>query len=364
MRILDALVRFFVGGLFIFSGLIKVNDPIGTAIKLEEYFEVFATDFSAFFHVFVPWSLPMSVVFSVLEVVLGVAVLVKFRMRLTAWLLLLLIVFFTFLTFYSWHFDKVTDCGCFGDAIPLDPRESFFKDLILLVLIIFIFWRRHHYSSVFSTKITDAIVAGVLVINVALALYSIAHLPYIDFRPYHVGADIQQKMQPSAPYRYEYLMEKDGETLRFDAYPPDTTLKFKEMVLLNPEAQPEITDYNVWNDEGDFTAESYEGTKLLVIFTDVHKARTRHLDELRHLIEELSNRVDVWVLTANSQAVYENFRHEYQIAAPYFFADGTVLKAMIRANPGLILLQDGVVQGKWHSNDLPSPAQVVQLSEK
>ena len=116
MKILDNFLKYFVGILFIFSGLIKVNDPIGTSIKLKEYFEVFASDFAPFFKVFIPYTLVLAVLVVVLEVVLGIALLLHYRMKLTSWLFLLLIAFFTFLTFYSAYFNKVTECGCFGDA--------------------------------------------------------------------------------------------------------------------------------------------------------------------------------------------------------------------------------------------------------
>ena len=121
MKIADRLVRWFVGALFIFSGLVKLNDPIGTAIKMEEYFEVFANDIASIFHYLVPYGLSFGLFVIILEVLLGVAVLINFRMGLTSWILILLIFFFTFLTFYSAAFDKVTDCGCFGDVIPLTP---------------------------------------------------------------------------------------------------------------------------------------------------------------------------------------------------------------------------------------------------
>ena len=136
MSWVQTIARVVIGGLFIFSGLIKVNDPVGTAIKLEEYFNVFSTDFASFFAVFEPYALFFSVFLVVLEVVLGVAVLINYRMSVTIWVLLLIILFFSFLTFYSAYFNKVTDCGCFGDAIKLTPWQSFSKDMILLVLIL------------------------------------------------------------------------------------------------------------------------------------------------------------------------------------------------------------------------------------
>ena len=134
MRFLYTLSRYLVGLLFIFSGVIKINDPVGTQIKLQEYFEVFSSDFSSIFEIFVPYALILSVFLCTLEVVIGVALLMNYKMKITSKITLGLILFFTFLTFYSAYFNKVTDCGCFGDAIKLTPWESFYKDIILLVL--------------------------------------------------------------------------------------------------------------------------------------------------------------------------------------------------------------------------------------
>jgi uncharacterized membrane protein YphA (DoxX/SURF4 family) len=361
MRWIDEIVRIFVGLLFVFSGLVKVNDPMGTAIKLEEYFDVFASDFASFFHYFVPYSLTFAVIFVVLEVVLGVALLMKYRMKLTSWLLLLLIVFFTFLTFYSAAFDKVTDCGCFGDAIPLSPWQSFGKDIILLVLSIYILFRLKEYKKVLPQVTGDIVMGVVVLLNFGLAIYALEHLPYIDFRYYSVGSDVPKLMQSSAPLKYQYIMEKDGELYEMDQYPTDTTYHFKDMRLLNPEAQPKITDYNIWNEEGDHTEDSFTGSKLLIIIPDVSHARIKKIAAINQLTVELKNDLDIWVITSNDESTYENFRHEYQIPLPYYYVDGTVAKAMIRANPGLLLMNNGVVLGKWHNNDLPNAGEIRDL---
>ena len=201
----------------------------------------------------------------------------------------------------------------------------------------------------------------VFVSNLAIAYYAIEHLPPIDFRPYNVGADINTSMQPTEDFRYNYIMEKDGEMYDFEMYPTDTSFKFIEMVLLNPEAEPKITDYNVWNEDGDFTEETFNGAKLMVLYSDVNKSKFKKVSDINKLVDELKNDVESWVITANDEATYENFRHEYQIALPYYYADGTVIKAMIRANPGLILMKDGIVLGKWHNNDIPAKDEVIGL---
>ena len=362
-KIFDQFLKYIVGVLFIFSGLVKVNDPLGTAIKLKEYFEVFAQDFSPFFEIFVPFSLILAVGFVVLEVVLGIALILHYRMKLTVWLFIFIIAFFTFLTFYSAYFNKVTECGCFGDAIPLTPWQSFGKDVILSVLVILIFIRRKTFKAFLPRRTGDIVMGAALVLNLYLAIHSINHLPYIDFRPYKTGNFIPELMAPSEPYRYKYIMEKDGKEYEFTEYPSDTTFRYKDMIILNPEAQPKITDYHIWTDDGEFTEESFIGNKLFIIFYDVSKAKTRHMDQIVSLIEEIEPHVDVWALTASSDTEFEAFRHEYQLAIPYFYADMTVLEAIIRSNPGLWLMQDGKVVGKWHHNDVPDAGTIIDLLE-
>jgi uncharacterized membrane protein YphA (DoxX/SURF4 family) len=361
MKLINRIIAFLVGGLFIFSGLIKINDPVGTSIKLQEYFEVFADDFAPFFHELVPYSLTLSVILCVLEVVLGVALLVNWKPKLTTWALLLMIVFFTFLTFYSAYFNKVTDCGCFGDAIKLTPWESFTKDVILLVLILILFINRKHLGESSQPMWKAAVVGVVLVVNVGLAVYAIEHLPFIDFRAYKIGTNIEQAMHPSEELRYKYIMTKNGEEYEFESYPSGEGYEYKEMVLLNPEAQAKITDYSVWNDEGDFTQETFTGNKLLIIIYDVQKADTENIKAINALARQSGEQVQSMILTASDIASFENFRHEYQLAVPYYFADATVLKTMVRSNPGLLLLQDGVVKGKWHHNDVPQKEELLDL---
>jgi hypothetical protein len=282
-------------------------------------------------------------------------------MRITAWLYLLLISFFTFLTFYSAYFNKVTDCGCFGDAIPLDPWESFIKDVVLIVLVIFIFIRRKKLQTRFNSRNLDITMSAFTILLVFIAVYSLNHLPYIDFRPYKIGNNIPEQMKPSDTYRYKYIMEKDGEIFEFKEYPSDTTYVFKEMILLNPEAQPKITDYSIWDNEGDHTQETFEGIKLFIIIYDLSRASTKHIPKIRNLISNIEGKVDVWVLTSANENEFEIFRHDNQLAVPFYFADMTVLEAVIRSNPGLWLLKDGSVKGKWHHNDVPTAQVVLDL---
>lgn len=360
MRLIYEAARYLVGALFIFSGMIKINDPIGTAIKLEEYFDVFAYDIAPFFEWFVPAALFLSILLSVLEVVLGIALIIGFKMPRTSWALLLLIVFFTFLTFYSAYFNKVTDCGCFGDAIKLTPWQSFSKDIILLVLIILIFVYRKDFKPWFTEKLGYINVIASTIILTLLANYAVRHLPFIDFRAYAIGNNLPTLMQPSEELKYEFVMTKDGDEYTFDSYPADKSYKFKAMNLVNPEAQAKITDLNIWNDEADFTDELFNGNKLLIIIYNVDKMSTSHIEAIKELVAQ-NSKFTPWVLTASGHEEFERLRHEEQLAVPYFYADATVLKTMVRSNPGIMLLSEGTVLGKWHHNDTPSISDVNSL---
>ncbi|MEQ8905551.1 BT_3928 family protein [Ekhidna sp.] len=360
MKIIKEFARYAVGALFVFSGIIKVNDPVGTAIKLEEYFQVFASDIAPFFEWFVPAALFLSVFLSVLEVVLGVALIVGYRIRITSWVLLAMIIFFTFLTFYSAYFNKVTDCGCFGDAIKLTPWESFYKDIILLVLIGVIFWKKDSYKPMLGPVFQEVKIIGTTLVMLILAIYAIMHLPFIDFRAYKVGNHLPSLMKNSEPLKYVYIMEKDGETFEFETYPSEGGYEYKEAKLINPEAAAKITDLNVWQGDNDYTNELLSGTKLIIIIHQIEKTSLDKIDRLRNLTFD-NQRFDTWILTSSGYERFEAFRHENQLAAPYFFADATVLKTMVRSNPGILLLKDGTVLAKWHYNDTPLADDVIEI---
>lgn len=360
MRYIYETARYMTGGIFIFSGAIKVNDPIGTSIKLQEYFEVFAHDIAPFFGHLAPASLFFSVFLSVLEVILGIALIIGFKIPRTSRALLIIIVFFTFLTFYSAYFNKVTDCGCFGDAIKLAPWESFAKDVVLLAMIVAIYTNRHRYGAWFSERIAYIKVMASTVFFTSLAFYAIHHLPFIDFRPYAIGNHLPALMKPSEEPVYQYVMEKDGQEYIFDAYPDDKGYTFKSMDLTNPDALPKITDLNVWTNEGDYTEELLRGNKLLIVVYSADKASVKNIEAVKKLINAPSA-AEPWILTASGHKELEELRHREQLAAPYYFADATVLKTMIRANPGVVLLKNGTVLGKWHHNDVPDISKINQI---
>jgi len=395
MKILLQFFRFFTGGLFIFSGSVKLIDPVGTQIKMEEYFEVFAQAFHPFFEHFVDFALPIAILMCVAEVVMGVALLLYYQMRINMWLFLLLMIFFTFLTGYTAmalyakenaetgfaiafasfagvaspaEINAVSDCGCFGDFIKLRPWESFLKDLILLVPTLFLFWKRNTLESEFKNSVNVSAMSISLVASCFVAWHAIVHLPTFDFRPYKVGADIKANMQPSEPLRYVYFMEKGGEVKQFTDYPTDTTWKFKTMEIANPDAKPKITDYSIWNEEGDITQQTFEGNKLFVIIRKADKADPKDFKKLVSLVSNLdkltSQKIVSAVITGSDSQSMETLRHDAQLAIPYYYGDGTVLKTIMRSNVGIWLLKEGVVKGKWHLNDTPDITEVIESLKK
>ena len=374
MRVFYTLLRYLVGLILIFSGAIKINDPVGTQIKLEEYFSLFSTDFTSIFEILIPYALMISVFLCCLEIVIGVALIINYRMKLISKILLGLIVFLTFLTFYSAYFNKVTDCGCFGDAIKLTPWQSFYKDLILLsfsLIIYFLHSKLKYQDGFFKIKIFEdnvfknGVIIFISVISLIISYTAINFLPFIDFRPYKVGNYIPDLMQPSEVLKYSYIMEKNGRNYEFDNYPNDESFTFKEIKLLNPEAEPKITDYSLWNEDGDFTNESFLGNKLFIVIHDVNKLGIdrRKINEFIIKLKKLKSDINFWVepivLTSSDSKSLSSFLDKNKISIKSIYGDATVLKTMIRSNPGFLLMRNGTVRGKWHFNKFPDPTEIL-----
>lgn len=335
---------------------------MGTAIKMKEYFEVFAEDFAEFFHAFVPFALPIAVLMVVLEVVLGVALLLNYRRKITIWALLGLIIFFTFLTFYSAYFDKVTDCGCFGDAIKLTPWESFSKDIVLTIMIGWLFLQRDKFDN--KTNIFSTLGLGVgFIVAFGVCWYALMHLPPIDFRPYKVGENIGDNMQSRGTPNIIYTFKKDGETVASNEWKSkEDGYEFIDSEITNQaEIEPRIVDYAIMDAQGnDFTESSLEGQKLLIVVDMLPNANQRVLADMGNLAKDLTQaNIQTWVITADLKDT-QQFMQQEGFDLPTYSADATVIKAMIRSNPGLMVLDNGTVKGKWHYNDLPIAAEVLE----
>ncbi len=365
MKIIANLSRFFVGVLFIISGFIKANDPLGFSYKLDEYFQVFN----------LPWlssvSLFLAIVICAFEIGLGVAMLIGAKMVHTAWSSLVMIVFFTFLTFYSWKFDVVKDCGCFGDALHLTPYQSFMKDILLLILIFFIFLQRKQISPLFGDKASTYIAYAGFISSVVFSIYCVRHLPIIDFRPYAIGKNIPEgmKLPPNAVTDSVVMMfiyEKDGKQLELDMdgiKSIDETYKFvdrKDKVIREGD-KPPIHDFSISTSDGtDITDDVLKQPAVfLLVAYDINASNEKIQANVNDFVN-LSRKegIEFIGLTASVADDVEKFRHAHNSMFDYHFCDATTLKTMVRSNPGLMLLKKGTVVAMWHYNDFPAFDQV------
>ena len=167
-------------------------------------------------------------------------------------------------------------------------------------------------------------------------------------------------MLPSEDLVYSYVMEKNGKEYVFGIYPEDQSYTFKELKLLNPEAQPKITDYSVWDDEKDFTAESLKGNKLMIIIHDVSKIDKSIIPKIVKLEKLVSFWIEVIIVTSSGPNSVNKFKDDYNLDIKTTFADATVLKTIVRSNPGFFLLRHGIVKGKWHYNKFPNPEELLR----
>jgi len=357
------LLRIVVGVLFIFSGLIKANDPSGLSYKMNEFFEVW--------HVYwaMPYSMALSIAMIGFEIIAGVAVLIGAAYRAFSFLLLLLTAFFTFLTAYVYLTDKIKECGCFGDCIKMTNAETFWKDVVLLIMVLILFAYRKRIKPVFSGYPTTAIMILTAFFAFGVQWYVLEHLPFIDCLPYKKGTNVWEKMQVppgSIPDQYESVMiyEKDGQQKEFtmENYPwQDTTWKFvdrKDKLIKKGNAEPEIKDFTITDAEGTDHAQEILATPGYTFFLfvrDPGNAREDNVEDLRNLMAKANQyNIPFYVLSSGSRESTEAFKEKYQLhAAEYMVLDGTVSKTAMRSNPGLMLLKDGVIQDKWSFRDYP-----------
>lgn len=379
--IITHISRFLVGGLFIFSGFIKANDPLGFSYKLQEYFEVFKADsglsiFESFAHI----ALPLAILLCVSEMALGFMLLVGYKRNLTLGLLLTQIVFFTFLTFYSACYNKVTTCGCFGDFLVLKPWTSFWKDVVLLVLITLLISGKESINELFSGLITTSLTIIAIVLSFVFPIYAYRNLPPLDFRPYAIGMNIKENMKAGADYVpaeyesgfiYENLKTGKQEHFNMKNYPWQDTLNWKwiatDNVLIHDAVHPpKIVDFSITSLDGVDMKDSILNNKdymFLLVCYDLNKTEddeTLHakINDLYKLAQ--ADHKNMIALTAGDAKQIDDYKHQHQAMYDFANADGIVLKTMVRANPGLILIKDGTVIMNWHYNNFPTYSDVKQ----
>ena len=308
--------------------------------------------------------------------VLGFALLIGVRGVKIAWGLLLLIIFFAFLTFYSAYFNVVQTCGCFGDAIPLTPWQSFSKDLFLLLLILALFSNRRRIHPLFTAKTGDRLLWASAIISVGLGLYTYNFLPVIDFLPYKVGANILDEMKtpPGAkPDEYEITYHLQNKKTGANKVMTNTDYLSSNIwkdnnwkVIGQPESRlvkrgftPKIRDLTISDAQGnDYTKEllSNPFNNLIIVAYDLRHTDEDAINSLNALAINLSQNFNTRtvLLTSNSAQFAEAFSKQHKLVSEIFYADEVPLKSMVRANPGILLLKNGTVINKWHYHSIPA----------
>ncbi len=353
--------RLFVGVLFIISGLIKLNDPIGFSYKLTEYFSepVFNLPFLT------PYCLYLALFLVVVEVVLGVMLLIGYKTKFTVRSLLLMIVFFTFLTFYSAYFDVVKDCGCFGDALHLTPWESFTKDVILLVLILILFVNQKQIKPLFNnSSFQNAIVYLGLAISISIAYIVLNHLPIIDFRPYKVGNNIQKGMEipegaPTPVVEMIFIYKVNGVQKEFTEkdltnLPEGAEFVDRKDKVISQGYIPPIHDFTMMKDDSDYKDELLQEPKLLMIVAyDLTLSKEEGMIKLASLYKEASAKgYKVIGMTNSPKEEIEKAQKKYNLKFDFYGCDAIALKTIERANPSIIVLDKGTIKQKVHYNDI------------
>ncbi len=378
MKALTTLVKWLVGSLFIFSGLVKLNDPLGFAYKLEDYFAADVLNLPFL----IPYTLFLAIVIVLVEILLGVGLLLGYRIKATLNLLLAMIVFFTFLTFYSAYFNKVTDCGCFGDAIPLTPWQSFYKDIILLILIGFLIFNKKHLTHVMSVSKAQIALLTSLALGGIMAWYVLNYLPIKDFRPYAVGKNLSEGMKSaeeiglqSPKYLTIYTLKnkENGKTsiVDSDTYVAEKWWEKSEWEIqsnltkskkVSDGYEPPIHDFSIIIEGEDLTESLLQEPLLMMVITkDVEKAKTKYFAGINQIAQEVEKAGGKIVgLSASPYAATEELRHEAQAAYPFAEADKTTLKTIVRANPGVLILHRGTVVAKFSGKGMPKAETLVK----
>jgi uncharacterized membrane protein YphA (DoxX/SURF4 family) len=310
MKLLVQLSRIFVSITFIFSGFVKLVDPLGSAYKFQEYFgaDVLNMEF------LIPYALPFSILLILAEIILGVMLLVGYLPKLTVWSLLGIILVFLFLTWYSAYYNKVTDCGCFGDAVKLSSWGTFYKNIVLVVFILILVIGYKHIKPMFSNVFAKWSTFLSFSVFLYIIYHVLVHLPIIDFRPYAVGKNIPEGMEYNGgeePPIHDFFLEaEDGEDLT-------SAVLEEDKVML-------VIAYNLSISDN----EGFIGVKKV---TD----------------KAISNGYAVYALSSSMNEEFIEVKNQYSLNFDMLFGDETMLKTIVRSNPGIVLLNKGTVIGKY-----------------
>ncbi|ANW96638.1 DoxX family protein [Wenyingzhuangia fucanilytica] len=309
MKFITQLFRLFTGALFIFSGFVKLVDPLGSAYKFEEYFgsDVLNLEF------LIPFALPLAILLIVTELVLGFALLIGYKTKITLCSLFGITALFLFLTWYSAFYDKVTDCGCFGDAIKLSPWETFYKNIVFIILILWMLFAHKHIKPLFGKNINQWLIFLSVFSSLYIVYHVLTYLPLIDFRPYAVGKNIKEGMK----------YNEDGEI-------------------------PPVHDFYLESDTEDLTETILNAPKaLLIVANNLEHSEKESWKNIVALANEAKNQgYLVYALSSSSSNLVKKTIDDHKLPFEILFCDATTLKTIVRANPGILIIKNATVTQK------------------
>lgn len=365
MRILLNFSRLLAGAVFVFSGFVKGVDPLGTAYKLEDYFVAYGMTWAN------ELSLILSILLCTIEFVIGAALLFNLKMRITSWALLLMMSFFTLLTFYDALYAPVPDCGCFGDAIKLTNWETFYKNIVLMVFTLIVYKNRKRFTACMGGALQKLAIIIFFAGFAFFSFYNYTHLPMIDFRHWKIGNKMTADVNAEVKVFVKYKNLKSGEVKEYLSpnFPwndPDWLAEW-EFVDQRTETEGETIAHNLMAEDvfqNDFTDYILESPGIFVVVAhDLTNASAKGLERISELLPQISESgYPVALLTASLPEDAEIILDNHDMQTELFFADEVVLKTMIRSNPGLVLFYNGYVAGKWHFNRLPEQAEIDRLT--
>jgi len=347
MKVITKVIQYVLGIILIISGFVKLNDPLGFMYKLEEYYSPDVLDLP----LLMKFALVNGFMVSLVELVLGVAIIVGWKKVQTLALSILMFVFFGFLTFYSAYYNKVTDCGCFGDAIHFTPWQSFSKDMFLFALTIFLWFNKKHIT---EGKFALRKVLKAIVLGSAVSMYALYSIPMIDFRPYKIGVDIEKSMKiPEGAkkdvYKETWYYRVGGEVKEFTTDDAPWSIEGAEFVerktdLISKGYEPEIHDFALIKDGEDYTEDILNMDSVwCVILLDI-KLDIEEIGKVKAFLEGKEN---IIVISPSSNVDVAEFKKLIESNIDVYSIDETTCKTIIRSNPGILRLEKGVVKEKF-----------------
>ncbi len=365
MKVLRIVSRIVVGIVFIYSGFVKGIDLLGSTYKFSDYFDAFGISFLK------PGALILAYILCTAEIVMGFAMLTRLRMRQFSWLVLIFMAVFTPLTLILAIYNPVSDCGCFGDALILTNWETFWKNVIISVFVLFVFFQRKKYSPVYGLATEWGIIGGMTLVFLLFFHYNLKHLPVIDYRPYKIGTYMPDAMQvpegaPQDEYEttFYYKNKNTGKVKKFseENYPWNDTATWEfvnyETKLVKKGVEPPIHDFDISKQDGEVMTDYilYDKNYSFLVFShDLDEAELEAFEQINKYaaFAKEDSLFSFYFVTASTNSAIRRLKREVPVDFEFHLADEITIKTIVRSNPGVMLIKNGTIIGKWHYNDFP-----------